>query len=543
MPRISVGQVESIANEATQSGLVIGVRHPEQAADDDTRPWMRPPSGRRTFPKIIEPLPTEVRAIQAQRIFVEKAGLPSPLLNQIKRLAAFSNPEFYKKQSMRLSTALTPRVIACAEDFGHHIALPRGCLRPLEDVLSGHGVRLALDDQRVNGDPVELAFHGELTPIQKQASEALRAHDTGVFVAPPGIGKTVLGTYMIARRMRSTLVLVHRRPLLDQWVAQISMFLGLQTREIGRIGGGASKPTGRIDVAMIQSLVRRDSVDDLVARYGHVIVDECHHVPAVSFERVLAEIKARYVLGLTATPQRRDGHQPILEMQLGPVRFGVATKGLAAAQPFEHQLVVRETDFRLPSDKKDPAIQEIYRLLSLNDARNRLIVNDVLAAMRDGRSPILLTERRDHLDLLAARLRDEVPRLIVLRGGMGAKDRKAIAAQLDAAETGEPTLVLATGRYIGEGFDSARLDTLFLAMPISWKGTLVQYSGRLHRLHPEKREVRIYDYVDSRVGVLARMFEKRIQAYCAIGYARPDDRSPHEDDLEPHAEPSETAGE
>lgn len=543
MPRMSVDQVESIAREALQSGLVLGVRHPEQGADDDTPPWMRPPSGRRTLPKITEPLPGEVRAVQAQRIFVEKAGLPSPILNQIKRLAAFQNPEFYKKQKMRLSTALTPRVIACAEDFGQHVALPRGCLGPLAELLSEHGVRLGLDDQRVSGDSIELTFHGELTSVQKQASKALLAHDTGVFVAPPGIGKTVLGTFMIARRQRSTLVLVHRRPLLDQWVAQLSMFLGLQAREIGRIGGGSSKPTGRIDVAMIQSLVRKDSVDDLVARYGHVIVDECHHVPAVSFERVLAEIKARYVLGLTATPQRRDGHQPILEMQLGPVRFAVTSKGEAAARPFEHRLVVRETSFQLPNDNRDLAIQEIYRRLSVDEARNRLIVEDVLDAVRGGRSPILLTERRDHLDLLAARLRFEVPRLIVLQGGMGAKARKAVAAQLDAGESGEPSLVLATGRYIGEGFDNASLDTLFLAMPISWKGTLVQYSGRLHRLHPGKREVRIYDYVDSHVGVLARMFEKRMQAYRAIGYARSEDGRQPDVGFDPLTEPSEDAGE
>jgi len=543
MPRMSVDQVESIAREALQSGLVLGVRHPEHGSDDDTLPWMRPPSGRRALPKITEPLPKDVRAVQAQRIFMEKTGLPSPILNQINRLAAFQNPEFYKKQKMRLSTALTPRVIACAQDLGQHVALPRGCRDSLEQLLSEHGVRLVLDDQRVDGDPVEFAFHGELTPVQKQAARALLAHDVGVFVAPPGIGKTVLGTYMIARRQRSTLVLVHRRPLLDQWVAQLSMFLGLQSREIGRIGGGASKPTGRIDVAMIQSLVRKDSVDDLVARYGHVIVDECHHVPAVSFERVLSEIKARHVLGLTATPQRRDGHQPILEMQLGPVRFAVESKGQSAARPFEHRLVVRETDFRLPDDKQDPAIQELYRLLALDDARNRLILDDVLEAVRDGRAPILLTERRDHLELLAARLRGEVPRLIVLRGGMGAKDRKAVAAQLDGEGTSEPSLVLATGRYIGEGFDSARLDTLFLAMPISWKGTVVQYSGRLHRLHPGKREVRIYDYVDSRVGVLARMFEKRMQAYRAIGYARANARPQSDVEFDSFTEPSEDAGE
>jgi superfamily II DNA or RNA helicase len=541
VPRMSAGKVESIAREAMQCGLVLGVRHPERTDDDDTLPWMRSPSGHRSSPKILEPLPAEVRAVRAQRIFVEKAGLPSPLLNHIKRLAAFQNPEFYKKQKMRLSTALTPRVIACAQDFSRHVALPRGCLGALERLLSEHGVRLVLDDQRVQGDPIPFEFHGDLTPLQRRAARTLLAHDIGVFVAPPGIGKTVLGIYMVALRKRSTLVLVHRRPLLDQWVAQLSMFLGAQTREIGRIGGGTSKPAGRIDVAMIQSLVRKDSVDDLVACYGHVIVDECHHVPAVSFERVLSETKARYVLGLTATPQRRDGHQPILEMQLGPVRFAVEAKGHAAARPFEHRLLVRETGFRLSETREDASIQELYRALALDKARNRMILDDVLDALREKRSPILLTERRDHLEHLAECLRGPVPHLIVLQGGMSAKERKAAADRLDAIPACEASLVLATGRYIGEGFDSARLDTLFLAMPISWKGTLVQYSGRLHRLHPGKREVRIYDYVDSQVGTFARMFEKRMQGYRAIGYARVEEH--REPEFDPVSEPGEGAEE
>jgi superfamily II DNA or RNA helicase len=536
VPRMSADQVESFARAAVQSGLVLGVRHLGEPEDDEVLPWMSLPSGRRPCPRIAEQMPTEVHAVQAQRIFIEKTGLPSPLLNQIKRLAAFQNPDFYKKQRMRLSTALTPRVIACAQDFSRHVALPRGCLGALERILSEYGVRLILDDQRMDGSPISLEFRGDLTSVQEQAARALLAHDIGVFVAPPGVGKTVLGAYMIARRRRNTLVLVHRRPLLDQWVAQLSMFLGVQTREIGRIGGGASKPTGRIDVAMIQSLVRKDSVHDLVAQYGQVIVDECHHVPAVSFERVLSETKARYVLGLTATPQRRDGHHPILEMQLGPVRFAVDTRSNSAVRPFGHRLCVRETDFRSSEAREGASIQEIYRCLALDEARNRLILDDVLDALREGRSPILLTERRDHLGHLAACLRESVPHLVVLRGGMSARDRKAAADQLDSVPA---SLVLATGRYIGEGFDSARLDTLFLALPISWKGTLVQYTGRLHRLHPGKHEVRIYDYVDSDVGMLARMFERRMQTYRAIGYVRVDEHREIEPELDLTPEPSE----
>jgi superfamily II DNA or RNA helicase len=316
------------------------------------------------------------------------------------------------------------------------------------------------------------------------------------------------------------LVLVHRQPLLDQWVAQLSMFLGIAEKEIGQIGGGKRKPNGRLDVAMLQSLVRKGAVDDVVAGYGHVIVDECHHVPAVSFERVLSEVKARYVVGLTATPQRRDGHHPILDMQLGAVRLLVDPKDHAAKRPFEHRLVVRETTFRLEVARSDIGIQDVYRALAENEARNRMIIEDVTQALREGRSPVLLTERRDHLEHLAERFRPLVRHLVVLQGGMTPKDRRALSTALAAVPDDQERLVLATGRYIGEGFDDARLDTLFLAMPVSWKGTLVQYSGRLHRLHPRKTDVRIFDYVDREVPLLLRMFEKRLRTYRAIGYAR-----------------------
>jgi hypothetical protein len=517
--RISPSFMEDLAAEATQRGLVIGVRLADLADDEESTPWRRRPSGHSRQVPIPGPLPREVRAVLAQRLFVEKAGLSPPHLNKIKRLAAFQNPEFYKKQSLRLSTAMTPRVIACAEELAQHIALPRGCLGDLEELFQVHGVELQIEDQRQEGEALQVEFKGELTTVQQAAAEALLQHDIGSFIAPPGVGKTVLGTYLVAKRARSTLVLVHRQPLLDQWVAQLSMFLGLDEKEIGQIGGGKRKPNGRLDVAMIQSLVRQDRVEDLIETYGHVIVDECHHVPAVSFERVLSEVKARYVVGLTATPYRRDGHHPILEMQLGPVRFAVDPKGQAARRPFDHRLIVRETSFRLEGGA-DSGIQGIYAALAADEARNRLILDDVLHALEEGRSPVLLTERRDHLGYFAEQLRGFVRHLVVLQGGMAAKERRELGARLAAVPDEEERLVLATGRYIGEGFDDRRLDTLMLAMPVSWKGTLVQYTGRLHRLHPRKSEVRIFDYVDREVPVLARMFERRLRTYQAIGYVR-----------------------
>jgi superfamily II DNA or RNA helicase len=342
----------------------------------------------------------------------------------------------------------------------------------------------------------------------------------------------VVGTYLVAQRATSTLILVHRRQILDQWMAHLLVFLGLDETDVGQIGGGRRKPNGRLDVAMIQSLVSGGRVDDLVAGYGQVIVDECHHVPAVSFERVLSEAKARYLVGLTASPERRDGHQPITGMQLGPVRFAVSPRSEAARRPFDHRLIVRETTFRFDDANPDRTIQDIYRALAADEARNRMILDDVIRAVEEGRSPIVLTERRDHLEFLEERMRGFVRHLVVLQGGMSTRERREIGARLAAIPDQEERLVLATGRYIGEGFDDARLDTLFLTLPVSWKGTLVQYTGRLHRLHPRKTEVRIYDYVDRQVPMLLRMFEKRLRGYRSIGYARGEAPAGYEEPVE-----------
>ena len=518
--RIDASKVERIASDASRAGSVVGLRVAEVADDEDALPWTRLPSGKSRSPRIAGPLPNRVSAVLAQRLFVDKAGLPSPLLNQIKRIAAFQNPEFYKKQNMRLSTALTPRVISCAEDLPQHVALPRGCRPDLEGLLRGLGIALDVVDERVCGEPLAVSFLGTLTPVQDHAARALLASDCGVLVAPPGSGKTVIGTYLVAARACSTLVLVHRRPLLDQWRAQLAVFLGVDPKGIGQIGAGKRNTTGRIDVAMIQSLVRGESVADLVAGYGQVIVDECHHLPAASFERVLASAKARYVTGLTATPERRDGRHPITPLQLGPVRFTVNAKTQASQRPFEHRLIVRETAFRPSTGAADGGIQGLYGALARDDARNAMILDDVISALADGRSPILLTERRDHLEYFASKLRPFARHLVVLQGGMGAKAGRDVRGRLTAIPATEERLLLATGRYIGEGFDDPRLDTLFLALPISWKGTLVQYTGRLHRLHPGKRDLHIFDYVDREVPMLLRMFEKRLRGYRAIGYAR-----------------------
>ncbi len=518
LPRIDAATVEQVAREATEQGSVVGVQV-ATIEEDVSTPWARVPSRKRSPLVISEPLPKVVRAVLAQKLFVDKTGLPSPLINQIKRLAAFQNPEFYKKQSMRLSTTTTPRVIACAEDLPQFVALPRGCWGEFEAVLRDHGVSVEIEDQRVGGERLPFQFQGRLTSVQQAAADALLAHDIGVFVAPPGVGKTVVGTYLIAARGCSTLVLVHRQPLLDQWLAQLSLFFGLERKQIGQIGAGKKTGNGRLDVAMIQSLVRKDNIQDIVAQYGQVVVDECHHLPAVSFERVLAEAKARYVVGLTATPQRRDGHHPITTMQLGPVRFLVNPKTQAAQRPFAHTLVVRETGFKTLCEGS-ASIQDMYAALAADAKRNQLILDDVIGALEQRRSPILLTERKDHLEYFAAQLSRIARHVVVLQGGISPSARREVKRQLAIITDAEERVVIATGRYIGEGFDDARLDTLFLALPVSWKGTLIQYAGRLHRLHKAKQEVQIFDYVDREVPVLWRMFQKRLRGYRGLGYAR-----------------------
>lgn len=524
LPRIDRSRVKDLAKDAVERRRVVGVPVAQPTAGERGQLRLEEAPGTKRI-SINEPLPPRISAVLGAELEVNVDGLPPVLIDQIKRLAAFENPEFYGKQAMRMSTALTPRVISCAEVAGDRIVLPRGCLRALEVLVDQHDIELAIDDQKMDGKAIGVEFHGELTGIQQQAARSLLAHDMGVFVAPPGSGKTVLGTHLVAARGRSTLILVHRTQLLDQWRTQLSVFLDLKPSEIGQIGGGRQKPTGYVDIGMLQSLVRRDRKD--VSGYGHVIVDECHHVPAVSFEMVMRRVRARYTTGLTATPQRRDGHHPILHFQLGPIRFSVDSRSDKARRQLEHQVIVRQTAFRIQDQSSESRIQEIYAKLANDRSRNEMILDDVIGALEEGRSPILLTERRDHLDYFASQLTNVARHLVVLRGGMGVRQRDRVRTQLNDIPDNEERLILATGRFIGEGFDDARLDTLFLAMPISWKGTLVQYAGRLHRRHPRKSEVRIYDYVDADVPMLAKMYQRRLKGYRAMGY---DLRGPEQDD-------------
>lgn len=487
--------------------------------------WVCPPPSSARAPETVPicgcSLPKTLELVLGNELYIAKEGLHPGLRNRLLRLAAFQNPEFYQAQAMRLSTYGTPRIIACAENHPHHIGLPRGCLEDVERLLGDLGIGTTIRDERCRGQPLAVTFHGQLRPEQVAAANALVAHETGVLAATTAFGKTVIGAWLIAQRAVSTLVLVHRQQLLDQWIERLAMFLGLPAQSLGRIGGGRHRPTGLLDVAITQSLVRQGVVDDRIADYGQLIVDECHHLSAHSFERVARQAKARFVVGLSATVARKDGHHPIIFMQCGPVRYRVDARAQAVARPFKHWVFVRPTAFeslRTPDADKRIEFQVLYRALIDDETRTRRICDDVIETVRAGRSPLVLTERREHLDRLAQALTPNIRHVVVLKAGMGKKQREATRDRLAGIPSEEDRVVIATGKHIGEGFDDPRLDTLFLTLPVSWRGTVSQYAGRLHRLYDGKREVQIYDYADLNVSMLARMFDRRCRGYEVLGY-------------------------
>jgi superfamily II DNA or RNA helicase/very-short-patch-repair endonuclease len=511
--------IEDLVHMAERRGRVIGVRM--ALTEDDAEPWTAPPSGhRKSLAKTS--LPKTLELTLADQIYIPKESLTPGLRNHLIRLAAFQNPEFYRTQAMRLPTYSKPRIIGCAEDQPQHIVLPRGCLEDTEKLLTGLKIKTKIQDQRFGGDPIDVQFFGALRPEQEKAAQALLAQDIGVLSATTAFGKTVVAAWLIAQRRVNTLVLVHRRQLLEQWIERLSVFLEIPKKEIGRIGGGRSKPSGRIDVAIIQSLVRKGVVKDCVANYGYLVVDECHHLSAWSFEQVARRAKAKYVTGLSATTMRKDGHHPIIFMQCGSIRYRVDAKSQAEERPFEHRVHVRPTSFK-PMKEADPdkrlQFQALYSELIVDEDRNRLICEDVLKVVDDGRYPLVLTERKEHLQSLAAILSAEIDYVFVLTGGVGVKATREMRERMAAVSDEDHKAILATGSYIGEGFDEPGLDTLFLTLPVSWRGTIAQYVGRLHRLNEGKREVRVYDYADLNVPMLSRMFDRRCRGYEAVGYS------------------------
>jgi len=517
--KIPKKQLHELVEAAEAKGRIIGISM-APSDEESEQPWNARPS-RQPKIKIEGSMPKSLALLSGDQLYFAKKDLPPSLHNALARLAAFQNPEFYKAQAMRLPTYEKPRIIACAEDHPWFLALPRGCLDSVLELLKELKIRPLIDDQRHPGEPLDLTFQGTLHPEQELAGKAMLAHETGVLSATTAFGKTVLAAWLIAQRGVNTLILVHRQQLMDQWVERLSQFLNLDKKEIGRLGGGRKKLTGKIDVAIIQSLVRKGTVKDLVADYGHLIIDECHHLSAHSFELVARRAKAKFVLGLSATVTRKDGHHPIIFMQCGPIRHTVDARQQAAERPFNHEVMVRPTGFQNPGEtEEDPrlAYQAICDALYQDHARNQLICSEILNALRSGRTPLVLTERTEHIELLSSLLKEEVQHLITLKGGLGKKVLRAALEQLTTIPENEPRVIIATGKFVGEGFDDSRLDTLFLTMPVSWRGTIAQYAGRLHRLHHGKKVVQVYDYADLNIPMLSRMFDRRCAGYEAVGY-------------------------
>ncbi len=494
----------------------------------ENKPWEVPVAN-----KIVQTdFTSEIVITKSNMLYITLNQLSSKVLNHLRRIASFRNPEFYSKQALRLSTYSTPRIISCGEITEEHLALPRGCEDAVVELLKEKGVAFRLDDKTNHGRKISIHFNGGLRKEQQEAVEALTSNNTGILSATTAFGKTVAAIGIIAKRAVNTLILVHTKALLDQWVQRLEQFLivdeipkveeGKRRRKqslspIGTLSSTGNKLHGIIDIALMQSCISDNEVKSFVKDYGMVIADECHHVSAINFERILKVANAQYVYGLTATPIRKDGHQPIIFMQCGPIRYSADAKVQMQNQSFQRLLVPRFTPFR-PVSNEDISFAKVTQQIAEDEYRNILIVRDILKVLKDGRSPIILTSRTSHVALLAELLQPHCPNVITLVGSNSTKEKRQKMEQLLSIPSSEPLIIVATGKYIGEGFDYARLDTLFLVSPVAWKGIIAQYAGRLHREHEGKQEVLIYDYIDIRVPVCESMYRKRLKGYASIGY-------------------------
>lgn len=464
--------------------------------------------------------PDQIRVTAHAQLRVDKAGLSTAMLAAIKHLASVANPEFYKKQRLRLATWQTPRVIRAYDEDLTHLHLPRGLRGELEQLARRAGSTLQVHDALPAVEPLDLGFTGTLTPDQQDTVDELADHHLGVLVSPPGTGKTVMGCALIATAGVPTLVLVYRKPLLKQWCDQLRTLLDVQDDQVGVLAGGRDTRSGVIDVATVQTLARREDLEQVSGGYGLLVVDECHHVPAVTIHELVSRIPARRVLGLTATPYRQDGLDALITMQCGPIRHRTdqATAGLGL------HLEIHETDF-VHHGGDDIPIQQVFAALAEDHARTRQIAADVAADVAAGRRCLVLSERKAHVTDLADQLRDHGVQVVILHGGLSRSDEQQAMDELeDVAE--HPLAVVATGQYVGEGFDCPPLDTLFMTFPVSYKGKIVQYVGRILRPFADKATATVHDYLDARVPVLARMHDKRRAAYRTLGLSADDDAQP-----------------
>ena len=464
----------------------------------------------------------DLECIIENQIYIKKCQLLPNEITYLKRLASFTNPKFYELQKLRMPIyyKTTPRIITCFEESEKFLILPRGCLEEIKQICEKSDVKLILKDEREKGIETHYNFVGKLNKRQEKAMNKLIAHDTGVLCAPTGFGKTVVAANIISKLKINTLVIVNRNILLNQWKERLSYFLGVDKKDIGQLGANKENLTGNLDVASFQSLFKKENIEELVNNYGLVIVDECHHVAAFSFEKVLKSIRSRYVYGLTATPTRKDGWHKITYMQCGDIRARISNKGLKQNSGVEHTVVVRKTNYKyLPTEEKyKTKISEILNDMTYNIFRNSLIIKDIKKCIKENRIPLVLTERVKHLNVLKEQLdKLDVP-VVIYKGNMGKKKTEEIKSIIrDADENNKPRIILATSSSVGEGFDDSRLDTLFLTMPVSWKGRVIQYVGRLHRAHEGKEKVIVYDYLDD-MKILEKMYNRRMNGYKIAGY-------------------------
>ena len=492
------------------------------------KPWVTP------LPQNItqEDFHAKVEIIKADKLYIPLKAVSAKVLNHLKRIAAFKNPEFYSKQALRLSTYAIPRIISCFDITNEYLAMPRGCEDATRSFLNDNAVTYTITDKTNHGNKISVSFQGEEREEQLEAINALLPYTNGILHATTAFGKTVTAAAIIARKKVNTLILVHSKALLKQWHDRLTEFLNIDYPKheeknkrgrrkvfspIGCFDSSGNTLHGIIDIALIQSCLDEDGVKPFVQDYGMVIVDECHHVSSITFEQVLMSIKAHTIYGLTATPIRKDGHQPIIFMQCGPIRFSTDVKSQIAKQSFDRFLIPRFTSYNSSLEDR-LSIATLYKYLSEDEIRNNLIVEDICKAVNTGRTPIILTNRTAHVSVLAEKLKATIKNVISLTGAGTTREKREAMQRLQTIPDSEQLVIVATGKYVGEGFDYPRLDTLFLALPISWKGLLTQYAGRLHREYEGKKDVRIYDYIDIHEPICDSMYRKRLKGYAAIGY-------------------------
>ena len=463
-----------------------------------------------------------VECIFDNQIYIKKLKLLPNEITYLKRLASFTNPKFYELQKLRMPIfyKTTPRIISCFEEDERFLKLPRGCMDKIKEVCEKSKVKLIIKDTRENGIETDYKFNGKLNKKQERVMKELLKNDTGVLCATTGFGKTVVSAKIISELKTNTLIIVNRNNLLEQWKEKLSYFLDINKKEIGQIGASKENPNGKLDVASFQSLFKKDNLEELIKVYGLVIIDECHHAAAYSFEKVLKAVRSKYVYGLTATPTRKDGWHKIIYMQCGDIRVRVSNRELKQNKEMEHEVIVKKTNYKyIPTEEKGKIqISEILNDMCHNTFRNSIIIEDIKKSIEEGRIPIVLTERVEHLKILKESLEKiEIP-IIIYKGKMGKKKTKEIQEIIkEADEKNRLRIILATSSSIGEGFDDSRLDTLFLTMPVSWKGRIIQYVGRLHREHEGKEKVIVYDYLDN-MKVLEKMYNRRLKGYNIAGY-------------------------